>query len=72
MYMSYQNSSKKRNIFLVSDDVHPQTLAVVQTRAGAIGVTVVSADWNTFDLSKGIQTRYVDHEQVCHRSAFVK
>lgn len=33
------------------DDVHPQTLAVVQTRAEAIGVIVKVSPWSAFDLS---------------------
>ena len=53
MYMAFQNGNRKKNVFLVADDVHPQTLAVVQTRAVAIGVQVKVSDWTKFDLSKG-------------------
>jgi len=33
--------ARRKNTFLVSDDVHPQTLAVLYTRARGIGVQVV-------------------------------
>lgn len=51
MYMAFQNASRKKHTFLVADDVHPQTLAVVRTRAEAIGVKVVVQSWQKFDLS---------------------
>jgi glycine dehydrogenase len=53
MYMAFQNASRKKSTFLVSDDVHPQTLAVVRTRATAIGVKVVVQSWDKFDFSSG-------------------
>ncbi len=36
--------------FFVADDVHPQTLAVVRTRAEPLGWTVVTGDPATFDF----------------------
>ena len=38
--------------FFVADDCHPQTIEVVRTRAGAIGVEVVVGDVATADFSK--------------------
>ena len=40
-------------LFLVSELCHPQTIAVVRTRAEAIGVTVDVGDHSRFDLSSG-------------------
>jgi glycine dehydrogenase len=37
---SPSSTGRERNVFLVSPDCHPQTLAVVRTRAEAIGITV--------------------------------
>ena len=51
MYMSYQTASKKRNVFYVADDVHPQSIAVVKTRAEAIGVTVKVGNFESFELN---------------------
>jgi glycine dehydrogenase len=51
MYMAFQNGMRKKSTFLVADDVHPQTLAVVQTRAEAIGVKVIVTPWQKFDLA---------------------
>ena len=44
MAMSHRVSKSKSNVFLVDRDVHPQTLAVVQTRARAFGFEVVVGD----------------------------
>ena len=41
----------KRKTFYVADDCHPQTIAVVQTRAKSIGVEVVVGDVDSFDLT---------------------
>ena len=40
MGMCWHLASGKRRVFLVADACHPQTIAVVQTRAGALGVEV--------------------------------
>ena len=40
-------------VFLVSELCHPQTIAVVRTRAEAIGVTVEVGDHERFDFSSG-------------------
>ncbi|HVT16189.1 MAG TPA: aminomethyl-transferring glycine dehydrogenase [Thermoanaerobaculia bacterium] len=39
-----------RNLFLVSEDCHPQTVAVIRTRAEAIGVEVRAGRHEAFDL----------------------
>jgi glycine dehydrogenase len=41
-------------VFLVSDQCHPQTIAVVQTRARAIGIGVRVADAASFEFGTGI------------------
>ncbi len=38
-----------RDLFFVSDECHPQTIAVVQTRAEPVGIEVVVGDWRTFE-----------------------
>jgi len=40
--------AKDRNIFFVADDCHPQTIAVVQTRAEPLGIEVVVAKPSAF------------------------
>ncbi len=44
MHLCYALSDGKRSTFFVAGDCHPQTIAVVQTRAGAIGVDVRVGD----------------------------
>ncbi|KAL3196957.1 hypothetical protein MRX96_015034 [Rhipicephalus microplus] len=70
----------KKKTMLVSDKVHPQTLAVVQTRADALDINVVVSDCASMDFSKGdvcgVLFQYPDTEgsienfesliQTCH------
>jgi len=44
MAMSRRVSKSKSNMFFVSNDCHPQTIAVVQTRARSMGYEVVVGD----------------------------
>merc|ERR1719289_433972 len=43
MGLAYRHN--KRRKFFVDEKVHPQTLAVVETRAGSLGIQVVTGDW---------------------------
>ena len=43
----------KKNKFFVSRDVHPQTISLIETRAGAIGIDVVIGDHSTSDVDSG-------------------
>jgi glycine dehydrogenase len=43
----------KRNAFFVAQDCHPQTIAVVQTRASAVGIEVRVGDPAAVDFSAG-------------------
>eukprot|EP00182_Erythrolobus_australicus_P003070 CAMPEP_0185838588 /NCGR_PEP_ID=MMETSP1353-20130828/13280_1 /TAXON_ID=1077150 /ORGANISM="Erythrolobus australicus, Strain CCMP3124" /LENGTH=1025 /DNA_ID=CAMNT_0028537665 /DNA_START=170 /DNA_END=3247 /DNA_ORIENTATION=+ len=52
MSMCYANARGKKARFLVSDQVHPQTIAVVQTRAEGFGIEVVVQNLKDFDVSK--------------------
>ena len=47
MTMSRRISKSKSNMYFVSDDCHPQTIAVVKTRARSIGYEVVIGDVTT-------------------------
>ena len=40
MHMAHATSAGPRNVFVVADDVHPQTIAVVKTRALPLGIEV--------------------------------
>jgi len=46
-----RGASQERNEFFVSQDCHPQTIAVVQTRAQPLGVTVQVARTTAIDFS---------------------
>jgi glycine dehydrogenase len=45
-------TAQDRNRFLVADDCHPQTIAVVQTRAKALGIVVEVAPPTKFETNK--------------------
>ena len=50
-----ERDQKKNNInkFFVSDNILPQTLSLLQTRANPIGIELVVGNENTFDFSSG-------------------
>lgn len=53
--------NSKANVFFVSDKIHPQTLAVVQTRAVPFGFEVVVGDYATYDFTEptfGVLVQY--------------
>src|SRR4051794_6731571 len=60
MHLCYAISDDKRNVFFVAEDCHPQSIAVVQTRAEAIGVEVRVGDPAAVDFADafGILLQY--------------
>ncbi len=51
MSMAYNIQRQKKHGFLVSPDAHPQTIAVIQTRAEPLGIKVYVEDPHTTDLT---------------------
>ena len=47
-------ASRKKPKFFVDDRVHPQTLAVVETRAAGLGVTIVTGNYADFAFDKEV------------------
>ncbi|NEP14002.1 MAG: aminomethyl-transferring glycine dehydrogenase [Symploca sp. SIO2C1] len=54
MSLSYGLCKTKANAFFVSNTCHPQTIAVVQTRAKPLGIEVIVGDHQTFGLEAKI------------------
>lgn len=48
MMLERQSKKGDRNHFFISEDCHPQTIAVVETRAIPLGISVVIGDHRTF------------------------
>jgi glycine dehydrogenase len=53
MAFALKGKAGKKNKFFVSDDVHPQTIALINTRAGAVGIQVVQGKHSEVDFSAG-------------------
>jgi glycine dehydrogenase len=53
MHMCRALAGNGRNTFVVADDGHPQTLAVVKTRARSLGIEVRVEPAESMDLSRG-------------------
>jgi glycine dehydrogenase len=41
-------AAEQRNVFFIADHCHPQTIEIVRTRAGALGIETVVGDFATF------------------------
>ncbi|RUT08865.1 glycine dehydrogenase (decarboxylating) [Dulcicalothrix desertica PCC 7102] len=54
MTMSYGICKNKANTFFVSQDCHPQTIDVLQTRARPLGIEILIGDHRTFDFEQAI------------------
>jgi glycine dehydrogenase len=54
MSMSYGVCKNKANTYFVSQDCHPQTIDVLQTRAKALGINIIVSDHQSFDFTEPI------------------
>jgi len=54
MNMCYALTKEERNAFFISDECHPQTIAVVRTRAAAKGMDILVGSYETFDFSQPV------------------
>ncbi|MFQ4145587.1 aminomethyl-transferring glycine dehydrogenase [Chlorogloeopsis sp. ULAP02] len=54
MSMSYGFCKNKSNTYFVSQDCHPQTIDVLQTRAKPLEINIIIGDHQTFDFSEPI------------------
>jgi glycine dehydrogenase len=78
MTMSYGLSKTKANAFWVSKACHPQTIAVVQTRARALEIEVILGDHRQFEFDRpvfGVLLQYpatdgviYDYQEFCDRA----
>lgn len=63
-------NAKKKNMFFVSDQCHPQTIDCIQTRAEFYGINVIVGDHKNFDFSKeqlsGALVQYPDTQGTFH------
>jgi glycine dehydrogenase len=76
-----QPRGPSRRAFFVSELCHPQTVEVVRTRAGPLGIDVVVGDHDGFEFSDSVfgalvqypatDGRLVDYEPVCARARSV-
>lgn len=53
MCFSLKGKKGKKNKFFVSQDVHPQTISLIQTRAAVIGIDVVVGEHSSSEVDSG-------------------
>jgi glycine dehydrogenase len=78
MTMAHRIGKGKRNVLLVANDCHPQTIEVIKTRARPLGIEIVEQDPQEFDPSEntcGILLQYPntdgtvqDYEDICKKA----
>ena len=51
MHLLHADAAPGSDAFLVADDCHPQTIAVLRTRAKHLGIRVVESDADAFDFA---------------------
>src|SRR5215216_627604 len=65
-----------RNTFFVADDCHPQTIAVVQTRAKPLGIKIKIADHSNFKFDESVFGTLVQYPAtdgaICDYADFVQ
>ncbi len=76
MHMSYGLCKSDANAFFVSEGCHPQTIAVVETRARAQGVDVLVGDHATFDFNRPVFGALIQYPStdgtLCDFRAFIE
>src|SRR5467141_3105852 len=50
----FHSLKPERKVFFVSSACHPQTIEVVKTRAGAVGIEVVAGEHQSFQFSENV------------------
>jgi glycine cleavage system P protein (glycine dehydrogenase) len=78
MHLAHEEAKKGANTFFVSERCHPQTIAVVKTRARPLGIQVVVGDHGSYDFGQatfGALVQYpttdgsvVDYGPFCERA----
>ncbi len=76
MHMSRNVSRNDANAFFVSDACHPQNIAVVKTRATALGIEVIVGDHERYDFSTPVFGALVQYPAtdgtISHYGDFVR
>ncbi|MDJ0772565.1 MAG: aminomethyl-transferring glycine dehydrogenase [Mastigocoleus sp. MO_167.B18] len=76
MSMSYGVCKNKSDTYFVSQDCHPQTVAVLQTRARPLGIKIIIGDHREFDFSQPIFGALLQYPasdgSVCDYAQFIE
>ena len=66
LFNSRSRDAQKRdaNIFFVSNDVYPQTIALLKTRSTPLGITLEIGDWKTFQFSGKIFGALIQYPNI--------
>ena len=52
MLMCFASYQRKKDVFLIDKDCHPQTISCVQSRAEPLNIKVVVGSWSNFDFDE--------------------
>lgn len=61
MYAARGQSNKNAETLLVDDSIFPQTLAVLETRAEPLGITIKTGPWTEFSFDETVFGAYVQY-----------
>ncbi|MCU0330541.1 MAG: aminomethyl-transferring glycine dehydrogenase [Candidatus Kapabacteria bacterium] len=61
MYAARGQSNKNAETLLVDDSIFPQTLAVLETRAEPLGITIKTGTWTEFSFDETVFGAYVQY-----------
>ncbi|MBI2271502.1 MAG: aminomethyl-transferring glycine dehydrogenase [Bacteroidetes bacterium] len=61
---SRESQKREANVFFVSNDVYPQTIDVLKTRAIPLGIKIETGDWKTFQFSEKIYGALIQYPNI--------
>ncbi len=61
---SREAQKREANTFFVSNDVYPQTIDVIKTRAVPLGINIEIADWKTFQFNDKVYGALIQYPNI--------
>lgn len=61
---SRESQKREANVFFVSNDVYPQTIDVLKTRAIPLGIKIETGDWKTFQFNEKVYGALIQYPNI--------